>query len=311
MFLFVSYNKNKVNGFGLCLQWIFHQIQLGSYQRALPVPGILKLCNYLQNVVAITYIFGLQLSTFLFYNKQSDAFECQCKDPDTYQGLSFEDRFGMLVDKEWDKRKSTKLQKLIRSAEFRYPNACMEDIEYHPDRNLDKGQMLEFSTCRYISDDHHIILKGASGNGKTYIACALGIAACRNFIKVRYVRLPDLLNELAVAHGDGTLKKVIKAYQKIDLLILDEFLLSPVSTEQTRELLEIIEARSVKGSVIFCTQFEPKGWYSRIGNDCDATICETIIDRIIHNSYEVMLDGRISMRERHGIHASRKGAAND
>lgn len=151
----------------------------------------------------------------------SDAFECQCKDPDTYQGLSFEDRFGMLVDKKWDKRKSTKLQKLIRSAEFRYPNACMEDIEYHPDRNLDKGQMLEFSTCRYISDDHHIILKEASGNGKTYIACALGIAACRNFIKVRYVRLPDLLNELAVAHGDGTLKKVIKAYQKIDLLILD------------------------------------------------------------------------------------------
>lgn len=95
------------------------------------------------------------------------------------------------------------------------------------------------------------------------------------------MRLPDLLNELAVAHGDGTLKKVIKAYQKIDLLILDEFLLSPVSTEQTRELLEIIKSRSVKGSVIFCTQFEPKGWYSRIRSDCDASICEAIIDRII------------------------------
>ena len=146
----------------------------------------------------------------------ADAFENQCNDTKSYEHLSFEDRFGMLVDKEWDKRKSTKLQKIIRDAGFRYPNACVEDIEYHADRNLDKSQMLEFSTCRYIADSHHIILKGASGNGKTYIACALGIAACKNFIKASYVRLPDLLNELAVAHGEGTFEKVIKSYQKIN-----------------------------------------------------------------------------------------------
>lgn len=241
----------------------------------------------------------------------SDAFENQCNNPAAYDGLSFEDRFGMLVDKEWDKRKSTKLEKLIRSVGFRYPNACAEDIEYHADRKLDKAQIMEFSTCRYISENHHIILKGASGNGKTYIACALGIAACRNFIKARYVRLPDLLNELAVSHGDGTFEKTIKAYQRIDLLILDEFLLSPVSSEQARELLEIIESRSVKGSVIFCTQFEPEGWYTRIGNECDATICEAIIDRIIHNSYEVTIEGRVSMRERHGIKAAQKGGYHD
>ena len=188
------------------------------------------------------------------------------------------------------------------------PNATIEGIEYHEDRKLDKAQILRFATCQYIQEGHHIILKGASGNGKTYLACALGHAACRKFRSVKYIRMPELLDELSIAKGCGTFKKTIKSYKKVDLLILDEWLIRPLAAQESYDLLEIVESRCEDGSVIFCTQYEPDDWYDRINPDpnMDSPISDAIMDRIIHNSYDVLIEGRISMRERHGLKATQK-----
>ena len=234
--------------------------------------------------------------------------EHQLEDSSTYGTLGFEERLGLLVDAEWNRRQSNKLARYIKASHFSAPNATIEGIEYYEDRKLDKAVILRFATCKYIEDGHHIILKGASGNGKTYLACALGHAACRKFKSVRYIRMPELLDELSVAKGCGTLKKTIKSYQKVDLLILDEWLIRTLTPQESYDLLEIAESRCEKGSMIFCTQYDPDEWYERITPDpnVDSPISEAIMDRIIHNSYDVLIQGKISMRERHGLKASQK-----
>lgn len=228
----------------------------------------------------------------------ADSYREQLKD-NSYQDLSFEERFGLVVDLEWSRRKNNKLSRLIKKAEFRFTQACVEDIEYHTDRKLDKAQITRLSTCNYVQEKHNIIIMGASGNGKSYIGCALGISACRNFYTVKYVRLPDLLDDLVVARGEGIFKKVIKQYKSVSLLILDEWLLVPLKGSEARDLLEIVEARHQNGSTIFCSQFAPGGWHEKIGEN---TLADAILDRIVHDSYTVFIDGKISMRERHGLH---------
>lgn len=235
-------------------------------------------------------------------------FESQLTDS-SYKDLSFEERLGLLVTAEWNRRQTNKVNRFIRNARFSAPSATVEAIEYYEDRQLDKSQMLRFSTCQYVDDGHHIILKGASGNGKTYIACALGNAACRRFKSVLYIRMPELLDELNIARGCGELQKLLKTYKKVDLLIIDEWLIRCLTPQESYDLLEIMEARcgqQPSHSMILCTQYEPEGWYRRINPDpeSDSPISEAIMDRIIHNAFDVTVGGRISMRERHGLNGT-------
>jgi len=230
-------------------------------------------------------------------NSMAQAFREQLGDP-AMKGISFEDRFGFIVDRQWSDRKNAVIARLTKTATLKFSGASVEDIKYHPDRKLNKEQISLLASCEYIRAKNNVIVMGASGAGKSYIGCALGIAACKKLIRTKYVRLPELLTDLHIARGEGTYKKVLANYKKFGLLILDEWLLAPLSEGQTSDLFEIIESRYSEASTIFIAQSAPQGWYQMIG---ESRIADAILDRIIHNSYQIMIEGDISMRERMGL----------
>jgi DNA replication protein DnaC len=243
------------------------------------------------NEATITKLYEMKLSALAASYRQ------QMEDP-AVNKLSFDERFGLLVDTEWTTRKNNRLKRLVYRADFPLSGACVEDIEYRADRKLNREQILQFATCAYITEKHNIIILGATGAGKTYLSCALGMAACRHFYSAKYIRLPDLLDELSVARGEGIFQKVMQGYKKTDLLILDEWLLTPLTDSESRDLLEIVEARHGRCSTIFSSQFDPAGWQIKIG---EGPLAEAILDRIIHDSYTILIDGEESMRKHKGI----------
>ena len=234
----------------------------------------------------------------------ADAFRIQLDDPKMKE-IPFEDRLGLMVDIEFSSRKSNRLRRLIKSAGFDQPEASIMDINYTSGRKLNKELINRLATCEYITEHRNLFITGATGCGKTYMACAFGMEACKQYFNTKYVRLPDLLIDLDIARSEGNYKKVMARYANPVVLILDEWLLLKPSESEQRDIFELLHRRRKKSTTIFCSQYEFEEWYDQLGGDA-SPLADAIIDRIAHDSYRINITSidsahDISMREVYGL----------
>ena len=215
-------------------------------------------------------------------------------DPDpSLRELSFEERLGLMVEKEWLARKNARIKRLLREASLGV-DACIEDIYYSAGRSIDKKTIQTLSTCAFMEQKLNIVISGKTGSGKSYLACAFGNKACRQGYRVKYYRMPELLLEVQDAKSEHRYSKFMNQLQKVKLLILDDIGLKSYTLEESRDLLEIVESRYNRASTILSGQVSHTKWHDLFP---DPTIADAVMDRIIHNSYILALDSKQSMRE--------------
>ena len=206
--------------------------------------------------------------------------------------LSFEERLGLLVDREMTERDNRRMTSRLRRAKLRHA-AILEDIDYRNSRGLDKGLVQSLASCQWVKEHLNVLITGPTGVGKTWLACALAHKACREGYTAQYVRLTRLLRELTIAKGDGQYSKLLTSLAKVDVLILDDWGLMKLSAENRRDLLEVLEDRHGRRSTIATSQLPIEEWHGIIG---DATLADAILDRLVHNAYKINLRGE-SMRK--------------
>ena len=222
------------------------------------------------------------------------AYELQSRMPEA-DDLCFDERLRILLEQEALHREDRQLSLLLKRAKLKYPGACIEDIRYKNGRNLTKKMMLELSKNEWVRKHRNIIITGATGVGKTYVACAIGNSACRCGIKALYVRLPRLLQELKIARADGTYVKLLTQLSKINVLIIDDWGLDSLNDHERKDFLEIMEDRYSLRSTVIATQIPVDKWHDIIG---DHTIADAICDRLVHNAEHIKLQGESLRKER-------------
>jgi DNA replication protein DnaC len=209
--------------------------------------------------------------------------------------LGFDERFAMLVDAEYLARDNRRLTRLLKDAQLRLSNACVEDIDMSPARGLDKATIRQLGSCGWLAEHLNVLLSGPTGVGKSYIACAFGHAACRKGHRVLYRRVPRMLDELALSRADGTYVKLLAKLTRSELLILDDWGLGSLKEPQRHDLLEVLEDRYGRLSTIVTSQLPISKWHEWIG---DPTLADAILDRLVNNAYKVDLRGHSRRKEK-------------
>ena len=202
--------------------------------------------------------------------------------------LAFDERLGLLVDAEYLARENRRLATLLRDAKFKIAQACVEDIDYPARRELDKALVRQLATCRWVQEHQNVLVTGATGTGKTFIACALGNQACRKGYRALYRRASRLFDELLLARADGSYVKLLAKLARADVLLIDDWGLKPVTGPERLDLLEIFEDRCGMRSTILTSQLPPTKWHDYLG---DPTLADAILDRILHSAHRLVLKG--------------------
>ena len=228
----------------------------------------------------------------------AEAFKEQLQQP-SFQDLSFDERLGILIDRQWTWKENTRLKRLLKEAKLKL-QACVEDIDFKTSRGIEKSVLLNLSSCNWIRSHQNVLIAGPTGVGKTFLACALAQKACRDGFRTFYLRCPQFFYQISLARADGSYGSLIKRFSKTHLLVLDDLGLAPLTDTERRDLLEVIEDRHGNTSTLITSQLPVENWHDHIG---DPTIADAILDRLIHNAHRIPLKGG-SMRKKQKLDGS-------